>query len=42
MFVPGIPREQFVIELLEIRQSGQRLSQKEWAEFYQRQDQYMV
>ena len=42
LFVPGIPREQFVLELLEIRQSGQRLTPEEWAEFYQRHDQYMI
>jgi hypothetical protein len=42
LFVPGIPREQFVLELLEIRQSGQRLASEEWAEFYRRHDQYMI
>ena len=42
LFVPGIPREKFVLELLEMRQSGQQLTQEEWTEFYRRHDQYMV
>ena len=42
LFVPGVPRERFVPELLEIRQSGRQLSKEEWAEFYRRHDQYML
>jgi quercetin dioxygenase-like cupin family protein len=42
LFVPGVPRERFVLELLEIRQSGRQLSKEEWAEFYRRHDQYML
>jgi quercetin dioxygenase-like cupin family protein len=42
LFVPGIPRERFVLELMEIRQSGRQLAPKEWAAFYRRHDQYMV
>ena len=42
LFVPGVPRERFVLELLEIRQSGRQLTQEEWADFYARHDQYMV
>jgi quercetin dioxygenase-like cupin family protein len=42
LFVPGVPRERFVLELLELRQSGRHLTQQEWADFYQRHDQYMV
>lgn len=42
LFVPGVPRERFVLELLEIRQSGRHLTQQEWADFYRRHDQYMV
>lgn len=42
LFLPGIPRERFVLELLEIRLAGRELSEEEWAEFYRRHDQYMV
>ena len=42
LFVPGIPRERFVLELLEIRQSGRQLTQEEWADFYARHDQYLA
>ncbi|MBT9256453.1 cupin domain-containing protein [Phycicoccus sp. MAQZ13P-2] len=42
LFVPGVAREQFVLELLEIRQSGRTLTAQEWTEFYARHDQYMV
>jgi quercetin dioxygenase-like cupin family protein len=42
LFVPGIPRERFVLELLEIRQSGRQLGPEQWAEFYRRHDQYML
>jgi quercetin dioxygenase-like cupin family protein len=42
LFTPGIPRERFVLELLEIRTSGRELTHEEWAEFYRRHDQYMV
>lgn len=42
LFTPGIPRERFVLELLEIRASGRELTREEWAEFYRRHDQYMV
>ena len=42
LFVPGVPRERFVLELLEIRESGRQLTEEEWAEFYRRHDQYMV
>jgi quercetin dioxygenase-like cupin family protein len=42
LFVPGIPRERFVLELLEIRESGRALTREQWADFYRRHDQYMV
>lgn len=42
LFTPGIPRERFVMELLEISASGRQLSREEWAEFYARHDQFMV
>jgi quercetin dioxygenase-like cupin family protein len=42
LFTPGIPREQFFLELLEIRQSGRTPTSDEWTEFYRRHDQYMV
>lgn len=42
LFTPGIPRERFVLELLEIRDSGRTLDREEWAELYRRHDQYMV
>ena len=42
LFTPGIPREQFFLELLEIRQSGRTPASDEWIEFYRRHDQYMV
>lgn len=42
LFTPGIPRERFVLELLEISTSGQQLSPSEWTEFYARHDQFMV
>ena len=42
LFTPGVPREEFVLELLEIRRSGRMLTTEEWAEFYRRHDQFMV
>jgi quercetin dioxygenase-like cupin family protein len=42
LFTPGIPRERFVVELLEIRDSGRSLTAGQWTEFYRRHDQYMV
>ena len=42
LFVPGVPRERFVLELLEIRSSGRQLTPDEWVDFYRRHDQYMV
>ena len=42
LFTPGIPRERFVTELLEISASGRRLTPEEWTEFYGRHDQFMV
>jgi len=42
IFCPGIAREQFVFELLEIGRSGEALSPEEWTDFYRRHDQYMV
>jgi quercetin dioxygenase-like cupin family protein len=42
IFSPGIAREEFVFELLQISAEGATLSPEEWAEFYRRHDQYMV
>ena len=42
LFTPGIPRERFVLELLEISTSGRQLSPDEWTEFYASHDQFMV
>lgn len=42
LFTPGVPREDFVTELLEIRSSGQDLTPEELTRFYARHDQYMV
>lgn len=42
LFTPGIPRERFVLELLEIRTSGRELTPEEWTDFYARHDQTMV
>ena len=42
LFTPGIPRERFVLELVEIRESGHTLTAQEWTEFHRRHDQYMV
>jgi len=42
IFSPGIAREEFVYELLQITRTGRTLSSGEWAEFYARHDQYMV
>jgi quercetin dioxygenase-like cupin family protein len=42
IFSPGIAREEFVYELLEITRTGRTLSPDEWTEFYGRHDQYMV
>ena len=42
LFTPGVPRERFVLELLEFRDSGRTLTVEEWESFYRRHDQYMV
>ena len=42
IFTPGIPRERFVLELLEIRESARALTPEQWTEFYRQHDQYMV
>lgn len=42
LFTPGIPRERFAMELLEISESGRSLTPEEWTEFYARHDQFMV
>jgi quercetin dioxygenase-like cupin family protein len=42
IFSPGVPRELFVYELLDISRTGATLSRDEWTEFYRRHDQYLV
>jgi quercetin dioxygenase-like cupin family protein len=42
LFIPGVPRERFALELLDIRQSGRHLTADEWVDFYRRHDQYML
>jgi mannose-6-phosphate isomerase-like protein (cupin superfamily) len=42
VFAPGSAREQFFMELDEIRKSGRKLSARQWTELYARHDQYMV
>lgn len=42
LFAPGTPREQFFREAAEIRSSGRKLTDDEWAAFYARHDQTMV
>jgi quercetin dioxygenase-like cupin family protein len=37
---PGVPRERYVLELLEIHESGRALSPAEWQDFYARHDQF--
>jgi quercetin dioxygenase-like cupin family protein len=37
---PGVPRERYVLELLELRESGRNLSSDEWREFFARHDQF--
>jgi quercetin dioxygenase-like cupin family protein len=39
---PGVPRERYILELLEIHESGRTLSPVEWQDFYARHDQYMT
>ena len=39
LFAPGIAREQFFLELAELRRSGRELSPEERVEFYARHDQ---
>lgn len=42
LFAPGKAREGFVREMEEIRESGSKLTDRQWTEFYARHDQYMV
>jgi mannose-6-phosphate isomerase-like protein (cupin superfamily) len=42
LFAPGAPREQYFRELAEVTTSGRQLSDEEWAELWQRHDQYAV
>jgi quercetin dioxygenase-like cupin family protein len=39
---PGVPRERYILELLELRGSGRSLSPAEWTDFYARHDQFMA
>lgn len=40
LFSPGLPREKYFEELVEIREAGRELSYDEWTEVYARHDQY--
>jgi quercetin dioxygenase-like cupin family protein len=42
LFAPGIAREQFFLEMAELRRSGRTLSPEEMTAFYARHDQVMV
>ena len=42
LFVPGAPREGYFEGLAEIGASGRRLTEAEWAEFYERHDTFFV
>ena len=42
LFAPGAPREGYFEGLVEIAQSGRRLSDDEWAAFFERHDTYWV
>jgi mannose-6-phosphate isomerase-like protein (cupin superfamily) len=42
LYAPGKARENFVREGEEIRVSGRKLSEHEWAEFFARHDQYNI
>lgn len=42
LFAPGIAREQFFLEMAELRRSGRILSPEEMTAFYARHDQVMV
>jgi quercetin dioxygenase-like cupin family protein len=42
LFAPGIAREQFFLEMAELRRSGRTLTPEEMTAFYARHDQVMV
>ena len=42
LFAPGTPREKYFQELAEIRHTGRKMSDEEWAEFLASHDQYSV
>jgi quercetin dioxygenase-like cupin family protein len=42
LFAPGIERELFFSELMELRRDGRTLTPEEWTAFYARHDQVMV
>jgi mannose-6-phosphate isomerase-like protein (cupin superfamily) len=40
LFAPGAPREEYFRELAEIRDTGRKLTEDEWTEFFAKHDQY--
>ncbi len=40
LFVPGLPREEYVTELADIRSSGRTMADEDWITVWGRHDQY--